>query len=687
MFLVPISVWIAASDGNAIYVAMSWAIGAGVFNAVWFPHLRRGTHPPDGLTPTIAAVTSMAGVIQTSELWLTLSMFVLINLVLGWFAGVHRLAFVQLMCVAVMIGVAVRDGQLDNSSGLLFAGFVVPMTFSSLSFVSAGVGHRERMLDRALRVRGSTAWDIDDHGVVRAVLGRTIAEVMPGTVLSSAIHSEDHRPGTPEPGAVFEYRIANSTGGWHWIRETVQAAAPGSAGLRSSIADITVEKQSIHEDRRRANIDALTGIANRSSHIDVAEQWAAAGTGHLVLVDLDDFKQINDTLGHSIGDQTLRTVTERLAAVDDGVHVARLGGDEFACLVPGSPEPIEKIAARMVAAVDRPLTINSMTIYSSASAGIAAFGSGRTDDEVRRRAGVALRAAKSVGGAAAVEYNATLEQQSKRQAELAADLPSALTSGEISAHHQPQIELADRQMAGFEALARWEHPTQGLLTPGEFMDLVSVGGLHRPLYLAVLDRALADLAAIRSRSVETLGPDLTVAVNLDARNLREDDLVERTVDALHRHGLDPRHLVLELTEEALIGESTPILLMIDRLAATGIRLSIDDFGSGYSSMSYLHRLPVSEVKLDRSLITDLGISPRAQAVVESVLDLAKRLGLRVVAEGIEDAETAVLLSDLGCAIGQGFHFAQPQPMIDWIELGVDLPALEVDATISPLRSG
>lgn len=661
VFLIPTSLWSASRTDDVVPALATWLVGASVFNLLWIPYLRRNEHPPPGSSQSVASATSTAAVFYGPDLWLLLSCFILMGLTLGFTSGGRKHPAFQFACLMTAGAFAFRAGAVSIEDWLIFTVFIAPMIVGAVSFVAAELAHQEQQLDSTLTASGASAWDLTTDGVVHASVGVTIPGVEVGTDLQDLLHPDDERPIAPEPGSILEYRIVDPAGGWRWIRENVEVTQSASDYQRSGAMDITAEKQQIEADRRRVNIDQLTAGPSRVSHIREADTRAERGSGYLVLIDLDDFKQINDTLGHSVGDRVLHTVAARLGGFMEGAHVARLGGDEFASLLEVRPDEVQRVAEAMITSITRPFSVDSMIVYTGASAGVAPFEIDLGADEVRRRAGVALRAAKATGGVA-VRYNTELEYNSARRKDLATRLPLALANGEMTMLHQPKIDLATGRLVGFEALVRWQHSEEGLLAPIEFLDLVAVGGHHRALLPIVLERALADLTVIKSTD-----PDLTVSVNVDARNLREPDLADHLLDAVNQHGLSPDDLVVELTEDALIGEDQTVLKTLQQLTEAGVELSVDDFGSGFSSLAYLTKLPVSEVKLDRSLVTGISTDGRTRAVAESVLQLANRLNLRVVAEGIEDASTLDYLADQGCSVGQGYHIGRPQPIQHWLE--------------------
>jgi len=409
-------------------------------------------------------------------------------------------------------------------------------------------------------------------------------------------------------------------------------------------------------------IDELTGLPNRASHIAESDLWSDRGSGALILIDLDQFRQVNDTLGNAVGDEVLRLAAQRLTQAGPFVHLARVSGDEFACLVESDGIAALALAKRFVEVLSEPLSINQMTVYAGVSVGVAMFGEVTNADETRRRAGVALEEAKR-SGSCARRYDEVLEEKCAKAYSLASDLPEALAQRDFIMHYQPKFDLLTGDVVGFEALARWQHPIHRLLPPASFLDLVSVGGLHSQLFQVTLEQSLADFAVLRKTN-----PLANLAVNVHPRNLREPDLVSRTLEALSSFDISPSSLTLELTEDSLINEDRFVERTINAFDCAGVMLSADDFGTGYSSLSYLNRLPVKEIKLDRSLISEVTQSRRAEAVVKSMLALAEQLGLSLVAEGIEDRETLTHLIGMGCPQGQGFYLGHPNSVDHWAQV-------------------
>ncbi len=420
------------------------------------------------------------------------------------------------------------------------------------------------------------------------------------------------------------------------------------------------------ELERLAHHDSLTGLPNRLIiHRDFdrlvsGRSGDATQPAALMLLDLDRFKEINDTLGHHIGDQLLRQVGPRLReAFGTQPHVlCRLGGDEFAILVPAVVDEDQALAlARAaLAALRRPFAIGDMTLEIGGSLGIAMYPrDGGDSHALLRSADVAMYEAKRTGSGQAV-YDRRLDIHSPERLALMADLGLAIRDGQLLLHYQPQIDLRTGGVVGFEALVRWQHPRQGLLQPGSFIPLAEVSEAILPLSLAVVEMALARQADWKAR-----GMGGVMAVNLSARNLVDDRFAAGLEALMRRYGCAPGELELELTETALMHDPEGAVVLLNRIGDLGVQLSIDDFGTGFSSLSHLRRLPISALKIDRTFVRDLVRNPQDAIIVRSTIGLAHSLGLRVVAEGVEEQNTLVVLAEMGCDLAQGFHLGRPQP--------------------------
>ncbi|MDT7547348.1 MAG: hypothetical protein QOE99_3458 [Actinomycetota bacterium] len=409
-----------------------------------------------------------------------------------------------------------------------------------------------------------------------------------------------------------------------------------------------------------ASHDPLTGLANRvllQERIRDALAEEHNLTTALLLLDLDHFKEINDTLGHAAGDFLLQRVADRLRSLSrPGDLVARLGGDEFAVLLTGleSSEAAAPAAEGVLRLLAEPVEYEGLRLSVEGSVGVACYPADAQDpDELLRRADVAMYQAKSDRGSW-VRYDVERDGSSVHRLALVAELRTALDRNEVVVHYQPQADLRTGQILGIEALARWEHPTRGLLMPLEFVGVAEQSGLVRPFTLRVLDLAVAECARWSA-----LGRPVTVAVNLAARSLLDRQLPHDVAAVLARHSLSPDRLVLEITESTATSELEVVEEVLGRLRRLGVALSVDDFGTGYSSLAFLQRTAVNELKVDRSFVCGMLTSDSDLALVRTTVQLAHSLGARAVAEGVEDAGLAEALRDLGCDMAQGYWLSRP----------------------------
>jgi diguanylate cyclase (GGDEF)-like protein len=418
------------------------------------------------------------------------------------------------------------------------------------------------------------------------------------------------------------------------------------------------------EREHQALHDALTELPNRrlfATRVEealAAPQSASAGVA-VVFVDLNRFKEINDTLGHHTGDALLRQVGARFQTVAPaGGTVARLGGDEFAVLLPGVPGEAEaRAAAALIGqALVEPFTLPDITLDVDACIGVAIHPQhGGTAAVLMQRADVALYTAKARHADVEV-YEPAQHEHSARRLAMVSELRLAIEHEQLQVHYQPKLELATGRVVGAEALLRWDHPQHGPVPPDEFVALAEHTGLIRPLTCFVLERAIG-----RSAGWCRAGFDLGIAVNLSVRSLLDQNLPEDVTSALARHRLPAHHLTLEITESSIMGDVDRSLAMLERLHSLGVRLSIDDFGTGYSSLTYLKRMSVDEVKIDKSFVLPLVSDQETALIVRSTIDLGHNLGLSVVAEGVETSEAWDALADLGCDIAQGYFMSRPVP--------------------------
>jgi diguanylate cyclase (GGDEF)-like protein len=418
------------------------------------------------------------------------------------------------------------------------------------------------------------------------------------------------------------------------------------------------------ERQQQALHDDLTGLPNRALLQDrttrvLVDRMHGGHSLAVMLLDLDHFKEINDTLGHHVGDVLIREVGMRLqVAVREGDTVARLGGDEFAVLVSSmtSADDAVQVAERIVTALREPFTIDGVRLDVQASIGIAISPEHGTDVETLiQRADVALYTAKEERGCWAM-YCPESDRYTVERLALLGELRAGLETGQLTGFYQPKSDAHTGMVVGMEALARWVHPTRGMLPPDEFIPLAENTGLIGELTFEVLRQALS-----QARSWHQQGMRLGVSVNLSARQLTDLDLPRAVEALLSEFGLAPTVLTLEVTESTIMADPSRTLSVLRLLAELGICLSIDDFGTGYSSLSYLKRVEAHELKIDKSFIMGMSHNSNDAVIVRSTIELGHNLGLRMVAEGVEDAETWRLLRALGCDVVQGFHLSRPLP--------------------------
>jgi Amt family ammonium transporter len=430
-----------------------------------------------------------------------------------------------------------------------------------------------------------------------------------------------------------------------------------------------MHEREILEDKLtfQAYHDHLTGLANSPLFIEVAAKALARSARRdtsvaILYVDIDDFKAVNDRLGHAAGDELLGQMAGRLiASVRDGDTVARLGGDEFAILLEdaGSLKDITEVATRIIDAVSRPYAVlGRHEARVGASVGIA-IDEGTIDvDALVRAADVAMYQAKAAGKHSYVIFDPILRDQMLERDDLERDLVEAISDGQFVCHYQPIVDMATGSIEAFEALVRWEHPVRGTLPPVVFISLAEETGAIVPLGAWVLEEACRTAASWQSHAN---GP-VSISVNISAHQLRMDGFGDDVRDVLERTGLDPRLLILEITEGSMLHDADATVGVLRDMRSMGVRIAIDDFGTGYSALSYLQFLPVDILKIDRAFVSDMDSDyPHASAIARSVCQLAESFGMETVAEGVERRGHVERLESLGCRLGQGFLFARPVP--------------------------
>jgi diguanylate cyclase (GGDEF)-like protein len=424
-----------------------------------------------------------------------------------------------------------------------------------------------------------------------------------------------------------------------------------------------VEEQLRHD----ALHDALTGLPNRLlfmerlAHALVRSKRREDFQFAVLFLDLDRFKVVNDSLGHHVGDELLTSVAARLlSCLRPSDTVARFGGDEFVILLEeiSGPDDATRVADRIRAELVAPIVLEGFEVFTSVSVGIALSSSSYQRPEyLLRNADMAMYRAKARGTAGIEIFDRAMHAAALVRLQMESDLRRALEREEFTLAYQPIVSLDERRVTGVEALIRWEHPERGRMSPDEFIPVAEENGLITPIGQWVLGAACRQMADWRTRLGATA--PRSMAVNLSTRQLSEPDLVERVSEAVASAGIPPEALRLEITESAIMQNADTAVVLLRRLKDLGVGISLDDFGTGYSSLSYLHRFPLDTLKIDRSFVGRIDQEPRSANLVQTILTLAASLGVKAVAEGVENRLQLQMLHEMGCALGQGYHFSRP----------------------------
>ena len=514
--------------------------------------------------------------------------------------------------------------------------------------------------------------------------GRTLAQEL-GTGWVEGIHPDDVQRRLGPYRTAFlarapfqaEYRHRHASGEYRWLLDQGSPRFDSEGvflGYVGHCLDITESKRSEAEITRLAYHDALTGLPNRALFKDRLDQSLASARraqrfGALMFVDLDQFKRLNDVHGHALGDAVLVEVAHRLSYyLRHEDTVARLGGDEFVVLLPdlaaesGSAATLAlAVAEKIRLALERPIHIHDLTCTTAASIGITLFPKNdESVDDLMREADIAMYRAKESGRNAISYFERDMQDAVTQRYALEQDLREAVRQQAFELHLQSQVDSSGT-VVGAEALVRWRHPTRGLIPPASFIPLAEESRLIVPLGEWVLHQACGVIAQL-----DAAGHRLHIAVNVSPRQFQQPNFVQRVKEILRVTGADPTHLTLEITEGLLVDHVTETMGRMAELAVLGLRFSIDDFGTGYSSLAYLKRLPLFELKIDKSFVQDVPTDPNDVALVQTILAMSRHLHLQVVAEGVETTEQFEFLKAQGCNVFQGYHFHRPQPQADWL---------------------
>jgi len=630
-------------------------------------------HAGGGLTDLHFSFFVVLGLISLYQDWLTLVLSVVM-------VAVHHMAI-----GIVVPGLVFSDPRAWRNPvlyALLHAAFVLAMCSVQLAYWRFIRGAQLELRRREERYRALVQ---DSCDVIHVVDGEgRIASVSPavervmgyrpddlvGTDYDALIHPDDlagirgqHATGLAEHRA--EVRVRHADGSWHWHDVTLRDLSdhPAVGGDVVSHRDVTERRQFQDLLQHEAAHDVLTGLVNRGAYLKRLDDLLGAGAPGqrlaVLFIDLDDFKPINDTLGHEAGDKVLVSVAAALQrSVLGSDTVGRLGGDEFAVVL-GDIDTADNaiaVASRILAALGEPMTVGGATLSVKASIGIAVAEPGRvTTDELLNHADMAMYHAKREldGGWAVYEDGMTQERAGHG---LAADLSQAVADGQLHLEYQPIISLDGGQFVGVEALARWVHPTRGPVPPAEFIPVAERSSLINEIGFWALREGCRQVRAWQAGY--TGHERISLSVNLSPRQLQNEGLVDEVMSILAETGFDARDLVLEVTESAVVQDESAITALT-ALNERGIRIALDDFGTGYSGLRYLTRLPVDILKIDRCFVAELNRTAQGSAVTEAVIRLGEVMRLDIVAEGVETADQAAELTLLGCTNGQGFYFARP----------------------------
>ena len=541
-------------------------------------------------------------------------------------------------------------------------------------------------LDGRIRYQSESALAVLGHSA-ESLSGRPFTDLVEETSRSALLETFHQVLRHPYQTAVAEIEIRHANGHRRLVETTVTnlVGEPSVCGLVLNSRDISDRKKLEDELLHQAFHDSLTGLANRALFKNRVEHALGRigpdGASIAVLfLDLDGFKEINDSLGHASGDDLLVQLADRLrGCVRSSDTVARFGGDEFAVLIDtdGDGATADALAARILELLSAPFALGHREMTIGASVGIAVADPSITEaGQLLRNADLAMYRAKSSGGGRHVGYDPEMHRNLIERLELESDLRRAVRSGQLEVHYQPMLAIRSEEVVGFEALLRWPHPERGYVPPPVFIGLAEQTELIHEIGSFVLRTASAQLAEWQARP--GVPPGLTMNVNISGRELQRDDFPASVAAVIAETGIAAESLVLEITESVLLEDTEGALATLQGLKGLGIRLAIDDFGTGYSSLSYLHQFPIDVLKIDKSFIDRLGAADQEE-VVGTIIQLGSNLRMTTIAEGIEDHAQALTLRRLGCELAQGFHYARPAPADQIERLFVDSARPEMPA--------
>jgi len=580
---------------------------------------------------------------------------------------------------------------------VLSAGLIFLARARLFRCLGIGARLRERNEDRERLRQAAAVFDCTREGVLVTNSKGLIVHVNRAFMAITGYQSEEVLGQQPSlfksghhPPGFYQAMFAtlDSTGEWSgeiWNRrksgeiypqwQTIRLIHDDQGQLSHYVAvfsDISPIKDSEHELTHLAHHDPLTDLPNRLLFTDRVEQALASAQIHkrgcaLLMIDLDHFKMINDSLGHNVGDQMLKAVAERLQGMfGPGITLARLGGDEFAVLAESCPQLVQAaaLAQRIIDGLKEPFLINGHQLFINASIGISLFpGDALSAEQLLRNADSALFKAKSAGRDDYALYTEELTAHAQQRVEIAFELRRALEQHELRVYYQPVHDMKTSRLIGVEALVRWEHPQRGLVSPAEFIPIAERTGLISDIDNWVMQQACEQMCRWQRAGVELS----FIAVNVSSRLFARRELYQRVAQVLRETGLDPAYLELEVTESAVMEDPEVALEQMHRLRELGVRLAIDDFGTGYSSLLRLKRLPVQKLKIDQGFVAGLPCDEDDGAIVRVIIALAQSMGMQVHAEGIEQREQAAFLLEHDCDLGQGYWFGRPVPAqaLDW----------------------